>query len=328
MSMEKNENKTNKIIVVNPIIDDLQKNRIVKTAEKYGVPVEFYPTVDTAIPNLHGAEIVYGISPDLINNAPDLKWFCSASAGIDHYVKAGCFDERDIILTNSSGSFGHTISEYIIMMALYMMRRMPEYEEIVKAHSWKSNLENKSLFGSKIVVLGTGDLGSLFAKRVRGFEPESLIGVSRSGNQVDLFDKVVKVDELPEYLKDVDLLVMCLPGTPETTGLLSKDLIDMMPASSYIINVGRGSAIDIDALVEALENERLAGATLDVLPQEPLPPESPLWDVKNLYITPHISGQETMPWTRDNNYNMFCEDIENYFEGRDLVHLADPKRGY
>ena len=317
-----------KIVVVNPNVDHRQKEQIIGVAGKYDASVEFYKTVEEAIPNLAGAEIVFGISPDLIKNAPDIKWFCSASAGIDHYVKAGCFDGRDIILTNSSGSFGLTISEYIIMMALIMMRRMPEYGEFIRAHSWKSNLENKSLFGSKIVVLGTGNLGSMFAKRVRGFEPKSLIGVSRSGNHVDLFDRVEKTDKLPELLSDVDLLVMCLPGTPETEGILSKELIDSMPSSSYIINVGRGSAIDIDALVTALEEGRIAGATLDVLPKEPLPEDSYLWDVKNLIITPHMSGQETMPWTRDNNYNMFCEDIENYFEGRKMAHLADPKLGY
>ena len=101
-----------------------------------------------------------------------------------------------------------------------------------------------------------------------------------------------------------------------------------MPKTAYIVNVGRGSAINDEALIAALEEGRLAGACLDVLREEPLPGDSPLWNVKNLIITPHISGQETTQWTRDNNYNMFCEDLENYFQGLPLVHLADYTKGY
>ena len=318
-----------KIVVMNPRIDENQKKRISDVAMKYGRSVEFYPSVKEAIPNLAGAEIVYGNSPALIENAPDLKWFCSASAGVDHYIKAGAFDGRDIILTNSSGSFGMSISEYIVMSALYMMRRMPEYKILMEENVWAMDYLNiRTLFDSKIVVLGTGDLGKTFAKRARGFDPASIIGVSRTGNPVPEFDKVVPISEIDSVISDVDLLVMCLPGTSETENILSKELIDKMPNTAFVINVGRGSAVDEDALIEALENEKLAGATLDVLREEPLPSDSPLWNVKNLIITPHISGQETTQWTRDNSYNMFCEDLENYFEGRPLVHLADISKGY
>ena len=221
-----------------------------------------------------------------------------------------------------------SIAEYIIMMSLYMMRRMPEYEDTIANHQWVSNLEITSLFGSRIVVLGTGNLGKTFAERVRSFSPESLIGVNRSGLHVEPFDKIVDVSQFSDVISDADLLVMCLPGTKETEGILSKDILEKMPSTSFVVNVGRGSAVDIDALVEALESGKIAGATLDVLPQEPLPEDSPLWDVKNLLITPHISGQETIPWTRDNNYNMFAEDIENYFEGKPLAHVASLSKGY
>ena len=317
-----------KIVVVNEKINQDQKDMLLATASKYGAKVEFYMAVDEAIPNLKDAEIVFGIHPDLIKNAPELKWFCSASAGIDHYIRSGAFEGRDIILTNSSGSFGVSISEHIIMVSLIMMRRMKNYQKIIANHQWKSNLPISSLQGSRIVVLGTGDLGQVFAKRVRGFEPASITGVNTSGKPVDGFDNVVAQSQLDDILPQVDLLVMCLPGTPETVNMLSKERIALLPETAYVVNVGRGSAVDQDAIVEALKSGKLAGVALDVVNNEPLAEDDPLWDVEELLLTPHISGQENLPWTRDNNFNMFNEDLENYFEGRPLSHLADITKGY
>ena len=121
---------------------------------------------------------------------------------------------------------------------------------------------------------------------------------------------------------------MCLPGTPETENVIDEKRLALLPPHAIIINVGRGSAIDEDALADALENNRLAAAALDVFKEEPLPPESPLWKTKDLYVTPHISGQDTAPITREINARMFSEDIENYCEGRPLKYAVDLRRGY
>ena len=317
-----------KIAVVNPRVSDAQRTKIVKTAEKYGASVDFYRTNADAIPHLTGVEIVYGGGADLLSAAKDAKWFCSASAGVDNYISSGALENREIILTNSSGSYGLSIAEHLIMCSLILLRRIPEYLKLIDQHTWKSNLSIRSLFGSNIVILGTGDIGSNFAKRVRGFSPASIVGVNRSGRQSEEFDKVVPISQLEEVIGDVDLFVMCLPGTKETTNLLSRELISKLPAKAYILNVGRGSAIDEEALVEALKEGRIAGAALDVLKTEPLPADDPLWDVEGLVITPHISGQENLDWTRDNNYAQFCEDMENYFNGRPMAHLVDIKAGY
>lgn len=322
------DNSIKKIVVVNPYANETQRNKIMDTAAKYNRSAEIYDSVEEALPHLQGAEIIYGPSPKLIANAPDLKWYCSASAGIDHYVKSGVFENRDIILTNSSGSFGLSIAEYMIMMSLWMMKRMPEYQVAIANHQWLQGLEISSLYGSRIVVLGTGNLGKSFAERVRAFHPASLVGVNRSGRFVEFFDEVVDISHFGDVISQVDLLILCLPGTKETEGIISREVLEKMPDTAFIVNTGRGSAIDMDALVDALEAGKIAGAALDVFPNEPLPADSPLWNVKNLLITPHISGQETLPWTRNNNCDMFCEDMENYFEGRPLAHLASVAKGY
>ena len=142
------------------------------------------------------------------------------------------------------------------------------------------------------------------------------------------FDKIYRIDELDEVLRDTELLVMCLPGTSETEGVLSKERMALLPMGAYVVNVGRGSAIDESALIESLESGKLAGAALDVFANEPLPGENPLWNTKNLIITPHVAGNLTLDHTLDKNVEMFCDNLVSYAEGRTLKHVVDKARGY
>jgi phosphoglycerate dehydrogenase-like enzyme len=121
---------------------------------------------------------------------------------------------------------------------------------------------------------------------------------------------------------------MALPGTAETEHILNRERIALLPQNAYVINVGRGSAIDQEALMDALNHDQLAGAALDVFVPEPLPEDHPLWETKNLIVTPHISGNLTLGYTRDINVAMFCEDLANYAAGRPLKGLVDRKLGY
>ena len=121
---------------------------------------------------------------------------------------------------------------------------------------------------------------------------------------------------------------MSPPGTAETARLLAKDRLALPPEGSYIVNVGRGSAIDEDALIEALNSGHLAGAALDVFRTEPIPKDSPLWTTRNLLITPHVAGNLTLTYTKNKNVEMFCEDLRNFAAGRPLKHLVDKRLGY
>lgn len=201
------------------------------------------------------------------------------------------------------------------------------FEESLRGE-WGSPKPQKSLKDCRITALGTGDIGECFANRVRAFEPASLIGVNRSGKNVDAFDRIVKIDALDEVLPDTDLLVMSLPDTAETRGILSRKRMELLPQGAYIVNVGRGSAIDEDALADLLESGYLAGAALDVFRTEPLPADSRLWKTKNLLITPHVAGNFTLDYTLDRDVALFLEDLVNYAEGRPLNNLVDRTREY
>ena len=139
---------------------------------------------------------------------------------------------------------------------------------------------------------------------------------------------MLPVDRLDEILPETDLLAMSLPSTAETKDILSRGRISLLPEGAYVINVGRGSAVDEAALADSLESGHLAGAALDVFQTEPLPADSPLWKTRNLLVTPHVSGIMMLPYTRDRNVDLFLEDLHNYMEGKPLRGLVDRKLGY
>ena len=320
---------TKKIVVVKAFMDEENRQKIEAIAKKYRFAVSFFTDNRDAMEAIADAEVIYGMGPDLIQNAPKLKWFCSAAAGVNNLLVDGLPANPEYQLTCATGSYGLTISEHIIMVALMMMRRIPEYVKSNANKIWTGGLSQKSLAGSRILVLGTGDIGGTFAKRVKSFDPETVIGINRTGEtDCPYFDVVAKTEYLNDFLPQADLVVMCLPETPETINIMSRERIALMNQDVYLVNIGRGSALDQDALVEALNNGDIAGAALDVFTTEPLTPDDPIWDTTNLLITPHISGQETLKYTRDKNVDIFCEDLINYCEGRPLTYVVDKSIGY
>ena len=274
-------------------------------------------------------EILYAHTPSLLRAAPaTLKWYCCAFAGVDPYCKDdGIFANPDCLLTNSNG-YGVTIAEHVVMVTLMMMRRMPEYTEIVRNREWNNQLPIRSIRGSEFTILGTGNIGVNVAERLRGMGAAKIIGLNRSGKPNPAFDEVHPISALDALLPSTQTLIMALPGTAETEHILNRERIALLPQDAYVINVGRGSAIDQDALMDALNRDQLAGAALDVFVPEPLPEDHPLWETKNLIVTPHISGNLTLGYTRDINVAMFCEDLANYAAGRPLKGLVDRKLGY
>ena len=318
-----------KILVINNQFEKKQIELIKNTAASLGSDVHFYTTEDEIAEDDFDADIIYGFAPKIVKTSKTLKWLCVPWAGVDSIMTPNYFANENCLLTNSAGAYGVSISEHMIATALVMMRRLDEFMEETRNGKWLSPRPQKSLKDCKITVLGTGDIGTNFAKRARAFEPASIVGVCRSGKSSEsVYDKVIPVSELDSILPETELLAMSLPATDETKGILSRKRMSLLPDASYIINVGRGSAIDEDALAENLESGHIAGAALDVFQTEPLPSESKLWKTKNLLITPHIAGNLTLPYTKNRNVEMFLEDLKNFTEGKPLRYLVDRKLGY
>ena len=312
-------------------MEETHRRQIQTAAEAAGFTAHFFAPgqFEEAKACLQDCEILYAHSPALLRAAPaTLKWYCCAFAGVDPYCKDdGIFANPDCLLTNSNG-YGVTIAEHVVMVTLMLMRRMPEYTEIVRNRVWNNQLPIRSIRGSEFTVLGTGNIGVNVAERLRGMGAAKIIGVNRSGKGNSAFDEVYPISQLDQLLPSAQTLVMALPGTAETEHILNRQRIALLPETAYVVNVGRGSAVDQDALMDALNQNQLAGAALDVFVPEPLPEDHPLWDTKNLIITPHVSGNLTLGYTRDINVEMFCEDLANYAAGRPLNGLVDRKLGY
>ena len=313
-------------------MEETHRRQIQTAAEAAGFTAHFFAPgqFEEAKACLQDCEILYAPSPALLRAAPaTLKWYCCAFAGVDPYCKDdGIFANPDCLLTNSN-VYGVTIAEHVVMVTLMLLRRMPEYEEVVRNRGWSNQLPIRSIRDNEFTILGTGNIGNHVAQRMRGMGAARIIGLSRSGTAADgIYDEVYPISRLDEVLKQTKILVMALPGTAETIGILSRERIALLPEDAYVINVGRGTAIDQAALKEALDGGKIAGAALDVMDPEPLPKDHPLWDTKNLILTPHVSGNMTLGYTRNENVRLFCEDLANYAAGRPLQGLVDRKKGY
>ena len=307
------------------------KAQIEKAARETGFSVHFFDLdqFEEARACLQHCEVLYAHDLALLKAAPaSLQWYCCSFAGVDIYCKdPSVFANPQCLLTNSSG-YGVTIAEHVVMVTLMLLRRMPEYEEVVRNRSWSNQLPIRSIRDNEFTILGTGNIGTNVAQRLRGMGAAKITGLSRSGRPSADFDQVLPISRLDEVLPETKILVMALPSTPETENILSRERIALLPPEAYVINVGRGTALDQDALTEALNSRRLAGAALDVMVPEPLPPDHPLWNARNLILTPHVSGNMTLGYTCDVNVEMFCRDLANYAAGRPLVNLVDRTLGY
>ncbi|MCI9330820.1 MAG: D-2-hydroxyacid dehydrogenase [Oscillibacter sp.] len=320
------------ICIYQDFLTQAHKAQIRETAEPLGFTPHFFTPdqFQEAQACLQNCEILYAHDTNLLRSAPaSLQWYCCSYAGVDPYCKdPALFANPHCLLTNSN-CYGVTIAEHVIMVLLMLLRRMPEYEALVQNRGWGDQLPIRSIRDNQFTVLGAGDIGVHVASRLRGMGAARITALSRSGvSRETVFDEVLQISRLDEVLPRTENLVMALPGTAETYHILNRARIALLPQGAYVVNVGRGTAIEQEPLAEALNTGALGGAALDVTDPEPLPQDHPLWTAKNLILTPHISGNMTLGYTCDANVEMFCRDLQNYAAGRPLNGLVDRARGY
>ncbi len=266
--------------------------------------------------------------------APNLKWIQMTNAGTDMYTIRKLFQKerfpQDVLLTNATGAFGACIAEYMVGAILSMYFRFPIYKEQQKQGLWKKQPNMQSLEGKTVLILGAGNIGTEFAKRMKAFQTYT-IGVRRTIHEYpDCFDEMHTIDEIDKLLGRADIVACSLPYTRETKGMLDRQRFYQMKQGSILVNVGRGNLIVMDDLHEVMENGYLGGAILDVTNPEPLPTNHPLWYNENVFITPHISGQSLgqSEKTEERITDICCRNIKNYFEGNSLENIVDFEKGY
>jgi len=256
--------------------------------------------------------------------SPNLKWIHCISAGIDHLLPLDWMF-KGLVLTNNSGVHSKKAGEYGLMSVLMLQNHLPKIITNQKNKKFVSLFSNP-IAGKTIIVVGTGSLGGAMIRLLAPLGP-NIIGVNRKGRAVEGCSKVITVDKIDSVLPEADILYLATPETPETKNLISRERLDLLKPSCGVVNIGRQSSIDYDALCEKLKAEKIAGAVLDVFGKEPIESDSKLWEIPNLIITPHVSADDGESYVRL-TLELFVKNLKLFIANKPPVNQIDKKLGY
>jgi phosphoglycerate dehydrogenase-like enzyme len=233
--------------------------------------------------------IMFGIEirDQMLRDAPRLKWIQSLATGVDHFLRCPSL-RRDVLITSGRGIHGVPMREHVLYLMLAISHDAKRQVEDTQRHVWQRRLW-PTLHGKTAVIVGTGVVGAAIGEMLQGLAMH-VIGVSRTPRVTRGFDAIVPSDRLRQAASQADYLINVLPAAPDNAALFDAALFDAMKSTAYYISAGRGQTVDEAALIKALRQGRIAGAALEVFQTEPLPPDSPFWELPNVFITPHVGG--------------------------------------
>ena len=309
------------VLVYHP--DEADRYAALVKAPRQRVTLHTAATKDEAARVVADADVVYAwrFPPALYAQAPRLRWLQAAAAGIEWALVPEL--PRQVIVTRAPGIFGPWMAEYVLGWLLRVTQRMDRYLEAQRERRWIGDVLPDRLGGKTLTIVGLGDIGRTIA-RAAGALGMRVLGVSRTGRRVPGVARVWRLPGLARALSEADAVVVTVPLTPATTGLIGPDALAAMSRSAWLINIARGPIVDEKALIAALRDQRIAGAVLDVFDQEPLPADHPLWTLPNVVLTPHISG----PSTPEEIGPIFNDNLRRFLAGKQLRHIVDRRRGY
>ncbi len=273
----------------------------------------------------------YSLRPEQFAQARKLRWLHSTAAGVSQLMYPELCRSK-VVVTNARGVHSTPMAEHVLGTLVALARDFPaavRYQlerRWAQQEIWDSPARPRELAGQVLLIVGFGAIGGELARRVKPLGMR-VWAVTRSGQAApQLAERVLPAARLEEALPEADFVVLAAPETPETHHLIGARQLQAMKPTAFLINVARGSLVDEAALVAALERRAIAGAALDVTEQEPLPPESRLWSLENVFITPHISAASELLWARQTK--LLLENLERWFSGRELLNQVDLERGY
>ncbi|MGC9399653.1 MAG: D-2-hydroxyacid dehydrogenase [Anaerolineae bacterium] len=251
---------------------------------------------------------------------PTLKWIHSVSAGVEHAL-----DEVNVTLTNARGVFDLPIAETVLTYILMIAKRMPEFAAQQQARTWKK-LKLREAADLTVGLVGSGSIGTQIARLCRALEMRVIATRRHPECETPYVDEVLPTDALETLLSQADVVVLAVPLTAETRGLIGAPQLRQMRPEAWLVNIARGAVVDEAALVEALQRGEIAGAALDVFTEEPLPPDSPLWEMDNVILTPHNAW--STPHVREREAALFLQNLRRYLRGEPLLNVVDRELGY
>jgi phosphoglycerate dehydrogenase-like enzyme len=283
---------------------------------------------------LRDAEIViaWSLRPEQFKQARKLRWIHSPAAAV-HQLMFPELINSDVILTNSSEVHGGVVAEHVMSLVFALAKRLPQAARFQQKHVWGQEAlwlgrpRPREIADATLGLVGLGSIGRRVAMSASALGMRVLAVREHLGKEIpEGVQQVFASSQLDEVLAQADYVVLATPVTPSTLGLMNAARLAKMKSDAYLINVGRGPLVDEAALAEALREHKIGGAALDVFQEEPLPADSPLWDLENLFITPHTAGITEKLW--DRHYALISENLRRYLEGKPLLGIVNKKQGY
>jgi phosphoglycerate dehydrogenase-like enzyme len=264
--------------------------------------------------------LTFRISDDLIQKASRLQWIQSMATGVDYIINLPSL-KKEVLVTSTRGIHSPQVSEMAFLFMLALNRNLPQIVRNQDLRVWE-RWPTKLLHRKKVGILGIGVIGEEIAKKAKAFGM-TVYGIDIVKRRVDAVDYFYEPEELVKVLNEVDYFIIVAPLTPQTRGMIGSRELSSMKPTAFLINIGRGEIVDEEALIQALNSGKIAGAALDVFCQEPLPKDHPFWRMKNVIVTPHVGGASDI--YVEQVLSIFEENLRRFLSGerRNLINLIE-----
>ncbi|MCM3179449.1 D-2-hydroxyacid dehydrogenase [Cytobacillus horneckiae] len=303
-------------VLVTTSLDKQSREKLINAFQS--VTFHFFDNKNEAVTSNVNPNVLIAYADDLhedwLKNLTNLKWIHVLTSGVNSLPFDWLMKNKSILVTNSKGIHAIPMAEYTVGAMLMLAKHFNQYLGFQKERNWNPALTSEELDGKVVSIIGTGAIGTEIAKKLKAFNTK-VVGINTNGRDVSPFDKVSSMDDIDKVLSTSDFIIVTLPLTNSTKNLLSKDKLSLIKPTSYLINLARGEILDESYLVYALKEKRIKGAVLDVVEEEPLSWNNPIWELENVMITPHISDSSPLVYARMTNIiisNLLCYEKEEY----------------
>lgn len=288
-----------------------------------------------AVREVADADAIVGFNPEvcdaqILDAAKQLRWLQSLSAGIELCAAGAAAKKQNLVMSNMRGVDSPAIGEHAVAMMMALAHGLDAYAVDTSRGVWSrgraGQIGMQTLEGKTLLVVGLGGIGTEVAKRGAGLGMKVIATRQGPGENPPYVSHVGQPDELLKLAPTADVIISCVPLTRETTGMYDAKFFAAMKRTAYFLNVARGGSVVTDALVKALDERRIAGAGLDVVEPEPLPPDHPLWKSPRVLISPHVSSSSDLPG--EDRWTLLAENLRRYAAGGRLLQVVDLQRGY
>ena len=298
------------LLIADPSAEDYKKDLEAKFPEVSLHAVAREEEIRHHVDKMEILVTIYRISDELLKQATHLKWIQATTSGVNYIINRPSL-RKEVIVTSARGIHGPQMSEMAFLLMLALNRDFSQVIRNQNRRVWE-RWPTKLLFQKKVGILGIGVIGEEIARKCKAFGM-TVLGIDIVKRKVDVVDTFYGPEDLLRVAKEVDYLILVASSTPETNKIIGAKVLSSMKSTAFLINIARGELVDEEALLHALETEKIAGAALDVFSTEPLPKDHPLWGMKNLIITPHVGGMSDI--YKDQVMPIIEENLRRFLRG-------------